>query len=144
MLLAALALSFGVQDTEGTIITAVIVSNMIIGFSQEYQAEKTMELLCQLSSPMAPVIWNGEILCVPAKIVVPEDAVVIKDGDMVPSNLLLISISNLEVSEQLLMGESVPGWSASTLSDCLNLCHSSTVITKGCGVGIAIGTGMNT
>ncbi len=206
MLLAALALSFGVQDfIEGAVIAAVIVLNTTyvcassvtaslnervtsVGFFQEYRAEKTMESLRQLSSPTALVIRNGESLHVPAKTVVPGDVVMIKDGDVVPSDvctpflapafsyylclqLRLISTSNLEVSEQLLTGESVPGWSTSILEahciltlylvakdiediddpqlempigDRLNLCYSSTVVTKGRGVGIAIGTGMNT
>ncbi|PBL01595.1 potassium/sodium eff [Armillaria gallica] len=155
VLLAALALSFGVQDfIEGAVIAAVIVLNTTVGFFQEYRAEKTMESLRQLSSPTALVIRNGESLHVPAKTVVPGDVVMIKDGDVVPSDLRLISTSNLEVSEQLLTGESVPVAKdiediddpqlEMPIGDRLNLCYSSTVVTKGRGVGITIGTGMNT
>lgn len=155
VLLAALALSFGVQDfIEGAVIAAVIVLNTTVGFFQEYRAEKTMESLRQLSSPTALVIRNGESLHVPAKTVVPGDVVMIKDGDVVPSDLRLISTSNLEVSEQLLTGESVPAAKdiediddpqlEMSIGDRLNLCYSSTVVTKGRGVGITIGTGMNT
>lgn len=88
VLLAALALSFGVQDfVEGSVIAAVIVLNttcvaniplfhladlsLSVGFFQEYRAEKTMESLRQLSSPTAMVIRNGESMHVPAKTVVP-------------------------------------------------------------------------
>ncbi|SJL01009.1 related to sodium P-type ATPase [Armillaria ostoyae] len=155
VLLATLALSFGVQDfIEGAVIAAVIVLNTTVGFFQEYRAEKTMESLRQLSSPTALVIRNGESLRVPAKTVVPGDVVMIKDGDVVPSDLRLISTSNLEVSEQLLTGESVPAAKdiediddpqlEMPIGDRLNLCYSSTVVTKGRGVGITIGTGMNT
>ncbi|KAK0191732.1 hypothetical protein F5146DRAFT_1112096 [Armillaria mellea] len=155
VLLAALALSFGVQDfIEGAVIAAVIVLNTTVGFFQEYRAEKTMESLRQLSSPTALVIRNGESLHVPAKTVVPGDVVMIKDGDVVPSDLRLISTSNLEVSEQLLTGESVPVAKdiediddpqlELPIGDRLNLCYSSTVVTKGRGIGITIGTGMNT
>ncbi|KAK0455617.1 uncharacterized protein EV420DRAFT_1552259 [Desarmillaria tabescens] len=155
VLLAALALSFGVQDfIEGAVIAAVIALNTTVGFFQEYRAEKTMESLRQLSSPTALVIRNGESLHVPAKTVVPGDVVMIKDGDVVPSDIRLISISNLEVSEQLLTGESVPVAKdiediedpqlEMPIGDRLNLCYSSTVVTKGRGVGITIGTGMNT
>lgn len=155
VLLAALALSFGVQDfIEGAVIAAVIFLNTTVGFFQEYRAEKTMESLRQLSSPTALVIRNGESLHVPAKTVVPGDVVIIKDGDVVPSDLRLISTSNLEVSEQLLTGESVPVPKDIediddprldlSIGDRLNLCYSSTVVTKGRGVGITIGTGMNT
>lgn len=88
VLLAALALSFGVQDfVEGAVIAAVIVLNTTyvpifmdyrisltsyrVGFFQEYKAEKTMDSLRQLSSPTAFVIRNGESTPIPAKNVVP-------------------------------------------------------------------------
>lgn len=155
VLLAALALSFGVQDfIEGAVIAAVIVLNTTVGFFQEYRAEKTMESLRQLSSPTALVIRNGESSHVPAKNVVPGDVVMIKTGDVVPCDLRLVSVSNLEVSEQLLTGESVPvAKSVDDMEDTLldmpigdrvNLCYSSTVVTKGRGVGVTIGTGMTT
>ncbi|KAF9052377.1 potassium/sodium eff [Hymenopellis radicata] len=155
VLLAALALSFGVQDfIEGAVIAAVIVLNTTVGFFQEYRAEKTMESLRQLSSPTATVIRNGESIHVPAKTVVPGDVIMIKDGDVVPSDIRLLSVSNLEVSEQLLTGESVPvakdvepledSLLEMPIGDRVNLCYSSTVVTKGRGVGVTIGTGMST
>ncbi|KAF8165431.1 sodium transport ATPase [Crassisporium funariophilum] len=155
VLLAALALSFGVQDfIEGAVIAAVIVLNTTVGFFQEYRAEKTMDSLRQLSSPTAFVIRNGEGVPVPAKNVVPGDLVQIKAGDVVPADLRLISVSNLEISEQLLTGESVPvAKNIDTfgsdeldlpIGDRLNLCYASTVVTKGRGTGVTIGTAMNT
>ncbi|KIY72345.1 potassium/sodium eff [Cylindrobasidium torrendii FP15055 ss-10] len=155
VLLAALALSFGVQDfIEGAVIAAVIVLNTTVGFFQEYRAEKTMESLRQLSSPTALVVRNGESSHIPAKNVVPGDVVMIKTGDVVPCDLRLVSVSNLEVSEQLLTGESIPvAKSIDDMEDTLldmpigdrvNLCYSSTVVTKGRGVGVTIGTGMTT
>ena len=87
VLLAALALSFGVGDyVEGSVIAAVIVLNTTyvppflrsktyrfpsVGFFQEYRAEKTMDSLRQLSSPTAVVIRGGESIPIPAKDVVP-------------------------------------------------------------------------
>lgn len=88
VLLAALAVSFGVQDfVEGAVIAAVIALNTTyvlpckitvnidpissVGFLQEYRAEKTMDSLRQLSSPTAFVIRNGESIPIPAKNVVP-------------------------------------------------------------------------
>ncbi|KAG5641781.1 hypothetical protein DXG03_004257 [Asterophora parasitica] len=155
VLLAALALSFGVQDfIEGAVIAAVIVLNTTVGFLQEYRAEKTMDSLRQLSSPTAFVIRNGESTAIPAQSVVPGDVVMIKTGDVVAADIRLLSVSNLEISEQLLTGESVPV--AKTIDtfkeedldlpigDRRNLCYSSTVVTKGRGTGIVISTGMNT
>ncbi|KJA23837.1 hypothetical protein HYPSUDRAFT_65955 [Hypholoma sublateritium FD-334 SS-4] len=155
VLLAALALSFGVQDfIEGAVIAAVILLNTTVGFFQEYRAEKTMDSLRQLSSPTAFVIRNGEGVPIPAKNVVPGDIIQIKTGDVVPADLRLIAVSNLEVSEQLLTGESVPvvkcveEFDDSKLDlpigDRVNLCFASTVVTKGRGTGVCIATGMDT
>jgi len=85
-----------------------------------------MNSLRQLSSPTALVIRGGESISVPAKNVVPGDLVLIKAGDVVPADvrcqipiisytlisflqIRLVATSNLEISEQLLTGESVPG-----------------------------------
>ncbi|PPQ72985.1 hypothetical protein CVT24_000298 [Panaeolus cyanescens] len=150
VLLAALALSFGVQDfIEGAVIAAVIVLNTTVGFFQEYRAEKTMDSLRQLSSPTATVIRNGESIAIPAKNVVPGDIVLVKSGDVIPADLRLVSSSNLEISEQLLTGESIPvaknidTFTSDQLDvpigDRLNLCYASTIVTKGRGTGIVIG-----
>ncbi|PPR03337.1 hypothetical protein CVT24_012577 [Panaeolus cyanescens] len=155
VLLAALALSFGVQDfIEGAVIAAVIVLNTTVGFFQEYRAEKTMDSLRQLSSPTAFVIRNGESIPIPAKNVVPGDLVLIKTGDVVPADLRLISVSNLDISEQLLTGESVPVSKVTStfgaderdipIGDRINLAYASTVVTKGRGTGVVIATAMNT
>ncbi|KAF8897450.1 sodium transport ATPase [Infundibulicybe gibba] len=149
VLLAALALSFGVQDfIEGAVIAAVIVLNTTVGFFQEYRAEKTMDSLRQLSSPTAFVIRNGEGVPIPAKNVVPGDIVMIKAGDVVPADLRLFAVSNLEISEQLLTGESMPVTKTTQtfkgedlnlpIGDRINLCYSSTVVTKGRGSGIVV------
>lgn len=155
VLVAAMALSFGVNDyVEGAVIAAVILINTTIGFFQEYRAEKTMDSLRQLSSPTAFVIRNGESIAIPAKDVVPGDLVAIKAGDVVAADLRLCQASSLEISEQLLTGESVPvNKNTDTyredevdipIGDRLNLCYASTIVTKGRGVGIVVGTAMNT
>ncbi|KAF4602743.1 hypothetical protein EYR40_005960 [Pleurotus pulmonarius] len=155
VLIAALALSFGVGDfVEGGVIAAVIVLNTTVGFFQEYRAEKTMDSLRQLSSPTAVVIRNGESAAIPAKNVVPGDLVMIKVGDVVPADMRMITVSNLEVSEQLLTGESIPVPKNTQtfkgedidmpIGDRLNLCYASTIVTKGRGTGVVIGTAMNT
>ncbi|KAL0959255.1 hypothetical protein HGRIS_014526 [Hohenbuehelia grisea] len=154
VLVAAMALSFGVQDwVEGGVIGAVIIFNAAVGFFQEYKAEKTMDSLRQLSSPTAIVIRNGESTPVPGKDVVPGDLVMIKTGDVIPADLRMIGVSNLEVSEQLLTGESIPVAKTTEtyktedidipIGDRLNLAYASTVVTKGRGTGVVVGTGMN-
>ncbi|KAG6840360.1 hypothetical protein C0991_007217 [Blastosporella zonata] len=155
VLFAALALSLGVEDwIEGGVIGAIIVLNTTVGFIQEYRAEKTMDSLRELSSPAACVIRHGESMTIPAKDIVPGDLIMIKAGDVVSADIRLVSLSNLEVSEQLLTGESVPVVKSEQtfnsedqdlpIGDRLNLCYSSTIVTKGRGAGIVVSTGMNT
>ncbi|KAG6915944.1 hypothetical protein DXG01_009166 [Tephrocybe rancida] len=134
VLIAALALSFGVKDwVEGGVIAAVIVLNTTVGFVQEYRAEKTMDSLRQLSSPTAFVIRNGESVPIPAKDVVPGDLVMIKTGDVVSADVVAKSEKKFQKEDVDL-----------PIGDRLNLCYSSTVVTKGRGVGIVVSTGMNT
>lgn len=84
----AMAVSFGIQSwIEGGVITAVILLNVIVGFFQEYSAEKTMDSLRSLSSPTANVIRNGENTVVQSENVVPGDLVEVKMGDTIPADI---------------------------------------------------------
>ena len=152
-----MALSYGVSDyIEGGVITAVIVLNVVIGFYQEFQAEKKMDSLRALSSPSATVIRDGEINTVPSGEVVPGDIVQLKTGDTVPADLRIIECMHLECDEKILTGEAVPVEKDpdfdtngkdelhTGVGDRLNLAYSSSTVTKGRGRGIVIFTGMYT
>ncbi|KAI0345134.1 sodium transport ATPase [Trametopsis cervina] len=109
VLVAAMAIGYGVQDwVEGGVITAVIVLNVGIGFLQEYKAERTMDSLRSLASPTGSVTRSGETKQIPAKHIVPGDIVHIKMGDVVPADIRLFHVSNLEIDESLLTGEAMP------------------------------------
>ncbi|KAG8935760.1 hypothetical protein FRC02_006569 [Tulasnella sp. 418] len=156
VLIAAMALSWGVRDwVEGAVITAVIVLNVSVGFFQEYKAEKTMDSLRSLSSPTALVIRNGESQYIPARYVVPGDICLIKIGDVVPADLRLISVSNLECNEALLTGEALPvpktiaqlhmkNGEQIGVGDRTNMCFASSSVSKGRGKGLVVATGMGT
>lgn len=152
-----MVLSYGVTDyIEGGVITAVIVLNVLIGFYQEFQAEKDMDSLRSLSSPSAAVLREGHIGVVPSVEVAPGDIVHIKTGDTVPADLRLIDAMNLECDEKILTGEAVPvakdGKECFTcpnetyigVGDRWNMVHSSSAVTKGRGTGIIVYTGMFT
>lgn len=153
----ALALSYGVTDyIEGGVITAVIVLNVVIGFYQEYQAEKKMDSLRSLSSPSAAVLRDGNIETISSAEVVPGDIVQLKMGDTIPADLRLIESMNLECDEKILTGEAIPvakdafsdyfGKNEQSIGtgDRLNLAYSSTIVTKGRGRGVIVYTGMST
>ncbi|GAC73439.1 Ca2+ transporting ATPase [Moesziomyces antarcticus T-34] len=153
VLLAAMALSFGVKDwVEGGVVTAVIVTNVLIGFIQEYKAERTMASLRTLSSPSANVLRDSTIRQLPSTELVPGDIVHFRAGDLVPADVRLVTISNLEIDEAPLTGESVPAIKTTGAltrphlgpADRTNLAYAGTTVTKGRAVGIVVATGMHT
>jgi P-type E1-E2 ATPase len=83
-----MAVSFGIQSwIEGGVIAAVIVLNIVVGFFQEYAAEKTMESLHNLSSPTGTVTRGGETFSIPSTDIVPGDMVELKTGDTIPADV---------------------------------------------------------
>lgn len=152
-----MALSYGVTDyVEGGVITAVIILNVMIGFYQEFQAEKKMDSLRSLSSPSAAVLRDGNIITVPSGEVVPGDIVQVKTGDTIPADLRLFETMNLECDEKILTGEAIPvakdaeavfcktSENFVSVGDRLNMAYSSSTVTKGRGRGIVVYTGMFT
>lgn len=151
-----MALSYGVSDyVEGGVITAVIVANVLIGFYQEYKAEKKMDSLRSLASPSALVIRNSSEITVSSPEVVPGDIVQIKTGDTVPADIRLFEAMNLECDEKILTGEAIPvpkdvdfvphgDEFTIGVGDRINMAYSSSTVTKGRGKGIVVFTGMST
>ena len=126
--------------------------NAIIGVAQESKAEKSLEALQKLSSHVAKVIRNGELIIIPSKELVPGDIVVLETGDYVPADLRIIEAVNLKVQEASLTGESVPveknieaiSDEKVGIGDRTNMLFASSLITYGRGKGIVVETGMNT
>ncbi|EIE75310.1 hypothetical protein G6F46_005383 [Rhizopus delemar] len=136
----------------GSMLMFIALLNLYLGFSQEYAAEQTLAALRNLSSPMADVIRDGVEKSIPSREVVPGDILVIKEGDSVGADARLIYVSNLEIDEALLTGESVPvskqlivlDNADEPLGDRVNMIYSSTIISKGRGKAIVTSTGMHT
>lgn len=153
VLILGMAVSFGIQSwIEGGVVAAIIILNIVIGFMQEYSAEKTMDSLRSLSSPTSQVVRNGDQITVPTIQVVPGDMVELKTGDTVPADIRLMEVMNFETDEALLTGESLPvtkiaddifGESTGP-GDRLNVAFSSSTVTKGRARGIVFATGMFT
>lgn len=137
---------------ESLIIFIVIIINAILGVVQESKAEKSLEALQKMSSPLCKVIRKGETLQIETAQLVPGDIIVIEAGDFIPADARIIDCSNLQVDESALTGESVPvnKINATIESDNLpigdqkNLLFSSTFVTNGRGIAIVTKTGMNT
>lgn len=92
VLIMAMAVSFGIQSwIEGGVVAAVILLNVVVGFFQEYSAEKTMDSLRSLSSPTAKVVRGGEAMTVPSGEIVPGDLVEMNTGDTIPADVRYIT-----------------------------------------------------
>ena len=92
----------------GSMLMFIAILNLYLSFSQEYAAEQTLAALRNLSSPMAEVLRDGREQTIESREIVPGDILLIKEGDSIAADGRLFTISNLEVDEALLTGESVP------------------------------------
>ncbi|KAJ5816662.1 ATPase P-type K/Mg/Cd/Cu/Zn/Na/Ca/Na/H-transporter [Penicillium robsamsonii] len=154
VLLITMALSFGIDDyIEGGVITAVIVLNIVVGFVQDYRAEKTILSLHRLSAPICKAIREGRIASVKAESLVVGDIVQLAVGDIVPADLRLFDGMNASMDEALLTGESLPilktphvtlSSSDIPIGDRTNMAYSGCSTTQGRAMGIVTATGMNT
>ncbi|RYP06729.1 hypothetical protein DL764_002981 [Monosporascus ibericus] len=150
VLIMAMAVSFGIRAwIEGGVVAAVIMLNVVVGFFQEYSAEKTMDSLRSLSSPTGNVVRDGNAAVIPSPDIVVGDLVELKTGDTVPADIRLTEAVNFETDEALLTGESLPVRKdenatfddATGPGDRLNVAYSSSTVTKGRAKGIVFATG---
>lgn len=155
VLIMAMAVTFAIKSwIEAGVVTTVVVINIIVGFFQEYSAEKTMDSLRSLSSPTATVIRSGHVKVARSADLVPGDVIELKTGDTIPADLRLFEAMNFEVDEALLTGESLPvakvagtnfkGSEEVGVGDRVNLAYSSSTVTRGRAKGIVTSTGMKT
>lgn len=136
---------------DGITIIIIILLNAILGFIQEFKAEKSLQALSKLTAPKAKVIRDGRSITVETKDLVVGDMVLLASGDKVPADVRLIEAFSLEVDEAALTGESVPVLKnsedlieGSNIADATNSCFMGTSVTKGRAKAVVIATGMNT
>ncbi len=147
-------LLYGVNELpiDAIVIMVIVFINAIMGFTQEYRAEKAIEALKQMAAPQAHLIRMGQPIDVPALTVVPGDILRLEMGDRLPADARLIESHNIHTDEASLTGESMPVKKEANaildrnvpLADQENMVHSGTVITSGRGLAVVIQTGMNT
>ncbi|PEZ00855.1 calcium-translocating P-type ATPase, SERCA-type [Bacillus sp. AFS018417] len=133
-------------------IVAIVIINGILGFFQERKAEKSLEALKELAAPQVTVLRNGKWMKIPSKGLVLGDIIKFSSGDRIGADVRLIEASSLYIEESALTGESVPvqkkidvlHGSDVSIGDQTNMAFMGTMITRGSGIGVVIGTGMNT
>ena len=153
ILLIAAALSFFLgHGVESIAIAVIVLFAVLLGFAQEYRAERAIEALREMAAPNATVVRDGEEVEVPARELVPGDVVQLYTGNKIPADVRLVEAINLQVEEAALTGESMPvekhtaplSNAQLVVSDRKNMAYAGTVATYGRGTAVVVATGMHT
>ena len=156
ILLVAAALSVITEGmhglTDACIILAVVVLNAAFGVYQEGQAEAAIEALKNMSSPLARVRRDGNVVEIDSRELIPGDIVLLEAGDVVPADMRLLEAASLKIEEAALTGESVPVEKDITetveaeagIGDRVNMGYQNSNVTYGRGTRVVTNTGMYT
>ena len=153
VLIGAAVISGLIGEAVDTIaIIVIIMLNGVIGFVQEYRAEKAMAALKKMSAPTGTVLRGGSATDVKASEIVPGDIVLLEAGMIVPADMRLIEAAQLRAVEAALTGESLPvekhtapiSEAQMPVGDRKNISYKGTIISSGRGVGVVVATGMKT
>jgi Ca2+-transporting ATPase len=153
ILLAAAVVSGLMGDLkDATVILIIVVLNAVVGFVQEFRAERAMEALKKMSALTATVLRNGTPLQMNASQLVPGDVVELEAGNMIPADIRLLETHSLKIEEASLTGESLAiekntgelQGEQLPLGDRTNMAYKGTLATYGRGRGVVVATGMNT
>ncbi|MEF8874015.1 MAG: cation-translocating P-type ATPase [Candidatus Thermoplasmatota archaeon] len=133
------------------LILTIILANGIFGFIQDWKAEQSIQALKDMASPKAVVYRGGKKREIDSIDIVPGDVISVSQGDSIPADARLIEQQNLEVDESALTGESVSVSKRDhvieedvELAERENMVYKHTMVTKGKGKAIVVGTGMDT
>jgi len=150
LVFAALISVYEHQNIESAVIGSVIVINTVIGFLEEYRAEKTISKLRGILAPLARVIRESVEQKIPARLLVPGDIILLEAGDRVPADARILEARSFRVNQASLTGESLPAHKRDTiiaensaLIDRDNVVYLSTLIVSGQATALVVGTGMS-
>jgi Ca2+-transporting ATPase len=153
VLIVAAVISGIIGEVSDTIVIAIIVVlNAVIGFVQEYRAEKAVEALKKMAEPFSTVVRGGRVVDVATADLVTGDVSMLEAGRIVPADMRLLEAAVMRVDESALTGESatvekttraISGGDLS-VGDRLNMVFKGTIVTYGRGRGVVTETGMDT
>lgn len=153
VLIAAAVISGLLGDvTDTVIILAIIILNALVGFIQEYRADKAMEALKSMAASNARILRKGKTIDIPASDLVPGDVVMLEAGNIIPADIRFFETHQIKVDESALTGEShnveknpdeLPEGNY-PLGDRINMGFKGTFITNGRALAYVVATGMNT
>ena len=147
---AAVTSIFVGEHTDAGIILAIMGMSVLLGFTNEYRAERAVAALHSRIRHMATVLRDGRPVDVDVVNLVPGDVVRLNIGDVVPADLRLLEVRELECDESVLTGEAIPAEKqaepaleseTATLPSCAFM---GTVVRNGAGWGVVVETGSRT
>ena len=153
VLIAAAVVSGLVGEPADSIaIVVIVLLNAVIGFVQEYRAEKAMSALKRMAAPSARVRREAAWREIEAVELVPGDVVELEAGNIVPADLRIVQAARLRHEEAALTGESQPvdkevaalSDAAAPLAERRNMAYKGTLVVNGRGLGLVVGTGPRT
>ncbi|OIO55741.1 ATPase [Candidatus Peregrinibacteria bacterium CG1_02_54_53] len=153
ILIIAIALSAALgHEIEAVTIGIIVVFAVVLGFVQEFKAERAIEALRKMAAPLATVLRGGEEKEIPARDIVPGDVIFLVAGNRIPADGRVLKSVNLHAEEASLTGESIPVAKAiepmlsenPPIGDRHNMLFAGTAITYGRGTMIVTATGMQT
>lgn len=152
LIVAAIVSAVLGETLDAVVIFAIVAINAAMGYIQEARAEKAIEALKNLATDYAKVIREGNIIQIKVEELAIGDIIILESGDKVPADARLFDISNLEVDESILTGESHPIKKIensshdinSPIGDRLNMVYKNTAIVYGRGRAVVTQTGATT
>jgi len=152
ILLVAAAVSMAIGETGDAItILAIVILNAVMGFVQEWKAERALDALRRMLSPRTRVVRAGNEEELDARRPAVGDLVLLEIGDRVPADLRLTQALNLSIDESALTGESLPSAKSTDpvpdvapLAERYSMAWMGTAVTNGRATGIVTSTGMRT
>ena len=152
LLVATVLSAFLGHAVEAITIAVIVLFAVILGFTQEFRAERAIQALRRMAAPLASVFRDGREVEVPARDLVPGDVILLRAGDRVPADVRLVEAVNLKIDEAVLTGESLAvekltaplAQRDAPLGDRRNMGFAGTAATYGRGRAVVVATGMRT
>lgn len=152
LIVAAIISGFIGDFTDTSVIIVIVLLNAILGFYQEYRADKAMQALKKMSVTQAKVLRDKQITALPSTQLVPGDVALLETGNAVPADVRLMESIHLKTEEAALTGESLPVNKIThpldtedlPVGDKKNMAFKGTFVSGGRGSGVVVATGMET
>ncbi len=140
------------EITDALTILVIVLVNAILGFAQQWRAERSLDALRKLAAPQAKALRDGRFQLIPASELVPGDIIEVEAGDRIPADARIVESFSLETEESSLTGESLPVPKSAEvvkeasviLGDRINLLYMGTTVSRGNAIAVVVDTGMST